>query len=209
MNSQGPGRNLLTLPTQEQNPGEVAADPGLPVAPRREAEGKLSLVVGPSRPVATAPARSDSQARRPDVPPSVPFRASRRRCQVSARCSLRGGQPSSLGISCHCGPEPGAASFQVSPGTLGLSASPGGAERGQGSWQRYPDPGVAELGAVPATPDTRAGGSPRGRHAGGAPCLLPALGVTLACPRGALPKAMTSGRASRGPADGGIWVTSE
>lgn len=105
-------QNLFMWPSQEQNQDRVAGAPGLPLAPRLQAEEKLkSQFVGPS-----------PYSHRPQVTPgcSLPPRGLAvltcpPRCSLGPlfggarsppRCSLRGGQPSSLGISCHHGPEP-------------------------------------------------------------------------------------------------------
>lgn len=105
-------RNLLTWASQEQNQDKVAGAPGLPLAPRLQAEEKFkSQFVGPL-----------PYSHRPQVTPgcSLPSRGPAvltcpPRCSLGpllggARsppwCSLRGGQPSSLGISCHLGSEP-------------------------------------------------------------------------------------------------------
>lgn len=96
------------------------------MAPGPATEEKLrSLFVGPSLPVVTVslttPARPlPSQG--PAVltfPPRCPFTPLISGAKSPPWCSLRGGQPNSPGISCHCGQDLGTASCQVSPSTLG------------------------------------------------------------------------------------------
>lgn len=172
-------QNLFIWPSQERNQDRVAGAPGLPLAPRLQAEEKLkSQFVGPS-----------PYSHRPQVTPgcSLPPRGPAvltcpPRCSLGPlfggarsppRCSLRGGQPSSLGIPVTMAQSPSTASCQVSPRSLGPFQVPRwgpGAQRVQGSWQRQPDPQCGRPGMLP-------------RHL--TPGLWPASGQTHR--RGSLP----------------------
>lgn len=162
------GRNLFPLPTQEQNQSEGAGDLGLPLAPGLRAEEKLrSLLVGPSLPVVmvsvtTLACSLPSQG--PAVltfPPQCPFGPVISGARSPPRCSLRGSQPNSLGISCHCGQEPRRCLLPGQPQYSGSLPHPqvGSREvREVGKGTQIPS--VAELGTAPKTPDIWAMVSP-------------------------------------------------
>lgn len=160
------------------------------MAPGPATEEKLrSLFVGPSLPVVTVslttPARPlPSQG--PAVltfPPRCPFAPLISGAKSPPWCSLRGGQPNSPGISCHCGQEP---RHCLLPGQ---SQHSGAHPRPQVGPRELREAGkgtqissVAELGTAPKTPGTWAMGSPWADAQAGRSALLPALWVTLACP---------------------------
>lgn len=162
----------------------------MPLAPGLVTEEKLrSLFVGPSLPVVmvsltTLACPLPSQG--PAVltfPPRCPFAPLISSARSPPWCSLRGGQPNSLGISCHCGQEPGRC---LLPGQSQYSGSlprpQVGPREVREAGKGTQIPTVAELGTVPKTPDTWAMVSPWADAQAGLSALLPALWVTLACP---------------------------
>lgn len=174
-----PGRSLLTLPTREQNQDEVAGDPGLPLAGGR---GKTQVSVGPSLPVLMVPmttlacSLSSLCPAVPTFPPQCPFGPLISGARSPPRCSLRGGQPNSLGISCHCGQQPRRCLLPGQPQYSGSLSHPQvGLREVREVGKGTQIPNVAELGTVPKTPDAWAMVSPWADAQTGLSALSPAL----------------------------------
>lgn len=128
----------------------MAGDPGLLQAPRLGAEQRFSsLFVGLSLllqfPCHSWPVLLPSQG--PAVltfPPQCPLGPLIRGARSPPWCSLRGSQPSSLGISCHCGPEP---RYCLLPGQLQCSGSLPGSQVESRSPER-----LGKLAKAPRSP---------------------------------------------------------
>lgn len=147
------------------------------------AEEKLrSLFVGPSLPVLMVPmttlacSLSSLCPAVPTFPPQCLFGPLISGARSPPRCSLRGGQPNSLGISCHCGQEPRRCLLPGQPQYSGSLPHPQvGLREVREVGKGTQIPNVAELGTVPKTPDSWAMVSPGADAQTGLSALSPAL----------------------------------